>query len=789
MMKKVCLLLCVLFLFTACSSSEEKSVEYTERAIKYYEQGKYDEAMVEAKNAVKLDNKSAKAYLVLANCNVKSQDWRKAFGMFSRTVALDPSLVEAQLGLGRLYLLSRQYDKAAEQARIVLELEPENTAGHMLKAGVLLQSGDLDGAQRLLSAILTSNPDNADAVIGLVTAYERKGDKANANRILQDGLAANPGNRVLLFKAATMAEGVEDYAAAEKYYLALRDVSENKAPVQLMIARLYERSGQTAKAESIMLQQIKDNPESLEYRLALVGFHLRGKRFDQSLAALDTAEKDGLKDIKLDLARADILYVQKKLDEVVALLPAIAEEYSDHPLATTALSKLGSLYIAQKDFPAALKALDDAASRSASPDILFLRAQARLGTGDVEGAISDLQIVRKEMPENYQARYLLARAYFAQDKGLMAVEELHDTLELNADYTPSRNLLVQYYSRYGQWDAAEEELGVLLQQNPGDPSLLLAMGDVKRMRGDIAASKDAYLSVLDLPEGHGPALLRLGLLAEADKDYPAAIDYYERVLQLHPKSAAAIERKLLALHASGDTAKFEAYRNELLAEDADSPILHDMFGRLAMMQKDRETAEKEFRKASELAPEWSIPYQRLIGLYMANNETDKVVSECKAVLEKNPDAFVEEFMLGQIYQMRGDTDGAIKAYESVLKKQPKFLPAANNLAYVLAETSKDETTLKRALDLAQLAAEKGNPEALDTLGWLYHLLGNREQSLETLNKAYEKIPDNKTVAYHLAVVLAKWSHNVEARRVVEAALKDGQDFPERVQLEELLKSL
>ena len=789
MMKKVCLLLCVLFLFAGCSSSEEKSVEYVEKAIDYYDQGKFDEAKIEAKNAIKLDKKSAKAFLVLGNCNVREQNWRGAFGAFSQAVELDPSLIDAQLGLGRLYLLSRQYDKASEQARIVLEKDPENMSGHLLKAGVLLQSGDYDGAQRLLSAILVKHPGNADAVLGLVTAYDRKGEAANAQDALQKGLAANPGNRVLLFKAASMAEAAKNYAVAEKYYLELLEASEVKAPVQLMIARLYERSGQPDKAEAVMEQQVKDNPDNLEYRLALAGFHLRSKQYDKSMAVIEAAQRDGLKDIKLDMARADILIAQKKLDEVTGLLSGIVEQYPDHPMSATALAKLGSLHLARKDYQSALTALDDAVSRNASPEILYLRAQARLGAGDVEGAIVDLQVVRKEMPENYQARYLLARAYFAQDKGLMAVEELHDTLEVNADYTPSRNLLVQYYSRYGQWDAAEEELGVLLKRNPEDPSLLIALGDVKRMRGDLEAAKDAYRSVLDLPEGHGPALLRLGLLAEAAKDYSTAIGYYDKVLELHPKSAAAVERKLLALYASGEKGAFEAFRSELLAEDSGSPILHDMFGRLAMMQKDRETAEREFRKASELAPDWNVPYQRLIGLYMANKETDKVVKECKAVLEKNPDAFVEEFMLGQIYQMQGDTTAAIQAYESVLKKQPKFLPAANNLAYVLAENSSDEATLKRALDLAQMAAEKGNPEALDTLGWLYHLLGNREQSIETLNKAYEKIPDNKTVAYHLAVVLAKWSYNVEARRVVEAALKDGKDFPERGDLEKLLESL
>ncbi|MBG0789707.1 MAG: tetratricopeptide repeat protein [Desulfovibrionaceae bacterium] len=789
MMKKVCLLLCVLFLFVACSSSEERSVEYTQKAIAYYEQGKYDEAVIEARNAIKLDKNAAEAYLVLANCSVKEQDWRKAFGAYNTAVNLDPSLTEAQLGVGRLYLLSRQYDKAEERARIVLDTDPENAEAHLLRAGVLLQTGDMDGAQRILTAVLAKHPDNADAVLGLSTAFERKGDKAAAKQTLKQGLATSPNSTVLLFKAGSMAEAEKDYAAAEKYYLRLLDVTDKKTPVQLMIARLYEHSGQDEKAEAVMLEQIAAHPENLDFRLALAGFHLRHKRFDKSMAAIESAESDGLKDIKLELAKADILVAEGKAQEAAELLPSIADRYPQHPLAATAMSKLGALYLSKKDFKSALAALDDAAGRSPSPEILFLRGQARLGTGDVEGAIADLQIVRKEMPDNYQARYLLARAYFAQDKGLMAVEELHDTLALNADYAPSRNLLVRYYSRYGQWDAAEEELGILLKKTPDDPSLLLALGDVKRMRGDLPAAKEAYQSVLGLPEGHGPALLRLGLLAEGDKDYDAAIGYYDKLLELHPKSAAGIERKLVALFSSGDTAALETFRSQLLAEDADSPILHDMFGRLAMMRKDRDTAEKEFRKASELAPDWSVPYQRLIGLYMANNETDKVVRECRNVLAKNPDAFVEEFMLGQIYQMRGENDAAVQAYESVLKKQPKFLPAANNLAYLLAETSTDEATLNRALDLAKLAAEKDNPEALDTLGWLYHLLGNREQSIETLNRAYEKIPDNKTVAYHLAVVLAKWSHNVEARRVVEAALKDGKDFPERAKLEKLLESL
>ena len=99
------------------------------------------------------------------------------------------------------------------------------------------------------------------------------------------------------------------------------------------------------------------------------------------MAVIDEAEQDGLKDIKLDLARSDILFTQKKVDEVVKLLPAIAEKYPDHPMSATALAKLGSLHISQKDFKAAQVVLDDAAHRSASPDILFLRAPGPYGCG------------------------------------------------------------------------------------------------------------------------------------------------------------------------------------------------------------------------------------------------------------------------------------------------------------------------------------------------------------------------------------------------------------------------
>ncbi|QJB55319.1 tetratricopeptide repeat protein [Pseudodesulfovibrio sp. zrk46] len=789
MLKNVLCCLCLCLVLGACGSSEEKSVDYYNKALAYYESGDVAEAKIEAKNAVKLDPKNAKAFLLLGNCAVKEQNWRNAFGAYGQAVELDPKLYEAQMGLGRIYLLSRQYEKAEEIASLVLEAEPGNTDAHLLRAGVLLQIKDYEGAQRILQAILVENPDNTDAALGLVTSYEKMGNMKQALKEMETAIGRNPKSLTLLFKAASMAETAEDYATAEQYYNSLLHYAETKAPVQLMIARLYEKSGQTDKAEKTIQKLVQGDPENLDYPLNLAAFYLRKKDYGKSLAVTKEILAKDPENVRVKMAQVDILLAQKEIETAKAELETIISEHPDHPLVSTAQSKLGAMLLREKKYDEALAALDSAIMGNASPEYYYLRARIRLEMKDIEGAIADLRIVRKELPDHYEARDLLARAYLAQDKGLMAVEELHDILDQNANYSPSRNLLVKYYARYGQWELAEQELAKLLEQTPDSAPLLIAMGDVKRMRGQDKTAELYYSKALDVSEEKGPAQLRLGMMAEAQKKFDKAIGYYDDVLFKHPKSAAAIERKFFALNAAGKKKELKVFKSELERDMPENPVLHDMYGRLALSQKNLDEAEKQFRTARSLAPEWGVPYQRLIGIYLASNQQEKVIEECRVALDKNPDSLYERFLLGQIYQVRGDESKAQEAYEAVLEVNPKFSPAANNLAYLYAENHNDQATLEKALELAKIAAAKGSPEALDTLGWLYHLLGNREQSIETLHKAYDEMPQNKTIAYHLASVLAKWAYTSEARRIVHAALADGGDFPEKDAMEKLLKEL
>ena len=71
-------------------------------------------------------------------------------------------------------------------------------------------------------------------------------------------------------------------------------------------------------------------------------------------------------------------------------------------------------------------------------------------------------------------------------------------------------------------------------------------------------------------------------------------------------------------------------------------------------------------------------------------------------------------IIGALYDGQKKSDMAKQHYEEALRVNPEFAPAANNLAYILAESDQE---LDNALQLAKLAKEKlpEDPGVMDTV--------------------------------------------------------------------------
>jgi Tfp pilus assembly protein PilF len=155
-------------------------------------------------------------------------------------------------------------------------------------------------------------------------------------------------------------------------------------------------------------------------------------------------------------------------------------------------------------------------------------------------------------------------------------------------------------------------------------------------------------------------------------------------------------------------------------------------------------------------------------------------------LEQNPDDAAMRRLYAQLLDALGDGAAAAEQYEAVLAQQENDAVALNNLAWKYADAGRPG-----AVELAE-KAHRLNPEngsISDTLGWMLFLDGEYDRALEKLRLAATQAPNNPEVKFHLVMVLVEVDQRTEARSMLDALLREHDEFPSREQAELLDNTL
>ncbi|HZG51997.1 MAG TPA: hypothetical protein VEZ40_07670, partial [Pyrinomonadaceae bacterium] len=99
------------FATVACSNPEKAKAEHLERGEAYLTEKKFQEASLEFRNAVQIDDKLAQAHWGLARAYEGMEQFTQAFEELRRTVALDANNLDARVRLGNYYVLGYQQTK------------------------------------------------------------------------------------------------------------------------------------------------------------------------------------------------------------------------------------------------------------------------------------------------------------------------------------------------------------------------------------------------------------------------------------------------------------------------------------------------------------------------------------------------------------------------------------------------------------------------------------------------------------------------------------------------------
>jgi tetratricopeptide (TPR) repeat protein len=256
---------------------------------------------------------------------------------------------------------------------------------------------------------------------------------------------------------------------------------------------------------------------------------------------------------------------------------------------------------------------------------------------------------------------------------------------------------------------------------------------------------------------------------------PAAITAFRRALELNPMELDAIHGLVALDLASGRrTEAFDRLR-VLLDRAPNHAGLLALAGRTHFAAANLADAERLLSRAIEADPNTLEAYSDLAQIYLRQDRNDEARRALERRVEREERPVASLTMIGLIHQRQNRSDDARRVFERVLTIDPKAPIAANNLAWIYAESGGN---LDVALQLAQtaIAGAPDSADVADTLGWIYLKKQLYPLAIKTLGRAAELDPKNATFQYHLGLAYARSGDAERARATLEAALRLQPDF-------------
>ena len=752
----------VLFLLlSACRTSKD----YFEKGNRFFESGRYEDAILNYRNAIQKDRKFGEAYYRLALAELKQGNQPAAFAALRAAGALLPdrddiAVAHADLELGMLLADPRRPDRYQQDlialSDQLLRRHPDSYDGLRIKGNLALLDRNDDQAVEFFKRANTSKPMQPD-VIMLWSQVLLKGDKApEGEKLALDLVQADKSYGPIydvLFKyyAAQRRMGDAEYILKAK-------AENNPAQIeyQMQLALWYAANGKMDAVSPIFQRLIADPKTYPDARLRIGDFYSKLQNLPEALAQYQEGAKANGKD--------RITYLKRIVDTLLA-------EGKGHE-AEGVIAEI--LKVQPKD--QAARAVD-ASFLVASHDATKLDA-----------GVKELRELVAESPQNAVWRFNLGLALIAKGDADGAIAQLEESLRNAKEFLPPRLALAQLYYLKRNYEGALRSSDEILASHPGifeawlmRTASLIALGKYKEAQTELGRLEKAF------PQ-NSEVQVQLVSLAVAEKRYPEAQRRLEKMYADPATEAKALEGMVVvygqqdrfdlalklvtdelkrspgsdaALALAGNTAlrlgrydqAIEVYQ-ELLKKNPKSPDLLRFIGAAYEAKGDRATAIAKFEEAKNLAP----------------NDTAVIAG------------------LADLLRMAGRNGDAIPLYRKLLELDPENPTGLNNLAYLLTETG---GSLDEAQDLVQRALKKMPNEAtfMDTLGVVYDKKKQTDSAVHVFEILVAKYPQEPVFHYHFGVVLKDGGRKDRARAEFELALSNGPTPDLRASIDSALKTV
>ncbi len=470
--------------------------------------------------------------LNLALLHFQRHELQPALEGYRSALAEEPRNAIAWNGVGLVLMELKRYGEARTAFQRAVEAEDSLASAHYNLSFTMSQLGDFDGALRETKRALELEPFYVPQkyTLALDLQYE------DPTIAIAPPLTSDVGGELLagefdfesgtldnLFAELTTTVPYEPELAAEEDPLALARDYATKGLLELANAEVGRARARGADAGAVA---------------ALLGeIHARRGLHGEALEQFRQARSVRLDDWRATLGEVRALVALGRGAEAIPVAESLARARADDGEVLTAL---GKARLAGDDLEGALQAVRSALAVSpGQPELYQLQAVICSQLGDVDAALDACRLALRVDAGLVQVWLELARLEEQRENWTAANAAYGRALDLLPTFTVAALGRADLARRTESPRAAVALLVDMLSADPYEFDALLLLGRALLDDGRTAQGLEAFARILRFLPEQTEALFYRGVALARERQFTAAVDAWERVVQLGPSTELA----------------------------------------------------------------------------------------------------------------------------------------------------------------------------------------------------------------------------------------------------------
>jgi tetratricopeptide (TPR) repeat protein len=773
---------CLLFVFSSCSSHSKEA--YLKRGEEYLQKRKFHDAAMQFRAALDIDKDSANAHWGLARAYENLGQFNETIDELRKVVELNPDNLDAKAKLGNYFLLV-QPPLISESEKTVEEIFAKDAnfiEGHILKASILAaQARPEKDVVDILNKAIAIDSSRTASYVSLARYYMTLEKAGEAEEAVKKGISANPNVALGYIEYGQFLTYAQRSPEAEPQFKKAVETEPTSIEAREAIAEYYlgERRYENAEQCYKDLVQIQEN--SPESRVDLADFYSRIGRSDEAIAVFDGILKDAPEYVRARYRLGEIYLDRKESAKVYEHLEVLFSINDDD---TEALMLRARVQLQENKAAEAVKDLEEILKKQPSQkDALYYMAHAQLSLGKLDQAKAFIGDLERFHPSFLKAKLLKIQVSFATGDSEAALKQANELYELAKSSYPTADMDAQQlmslrvqalsarglaYLDLGKLAEARTDLQEIVKLSPSSAGAMVNLAKVSLAEKNIAEAAGLYEKALNADSKSFDALSGLVNVLNRQKQYAQSHARIEKALQendgktdtvpslrylnaeifMAERNTAAAEAELKKaietdenylpaysayaslLVSQGQTESAIAQYQTIVAKKP-SAAVYTLLGMLEDGRGNKAEAEKDYRKALEIAPESAIAANNLAWLLAENQgNLDEALRLAQLSVNKNQTVAGFYDTLGFVYYQKGLYSPAVEQLKKAVALDEAQAQKAGKgvtpgyrvrLAKALASAG-DKTSAKREAETSlQNASLLSMREAQDAKGLLSSL--------------------------------------------------------------------